>query len=63
MPRYESDITQFIRELKTALPELEAKQREARALWWDKNLDRDQQEGFAEAKLAQPAYVYGTKSE
>ncbi|MEF9943163.1 MAG: DUF3460 family protein [Burkholderiaceae bacterium] len=63
MPRYESDITQFIRELKTAIPELEAKQREARAIWWDKNLDRDQQEGFAEAKVEQQPYVYQTQSE
>ena len=39
MPQYESEITQFLRELKTALPELEAKQREARAIWWDKRPD------------------------
>lgn len=63
MPQYESEITQFLRELKTALPELEAKQREARAIWWDKQLNREQQEGFAEARVPQQAYVYGSKSE
>lgn len=63
MARYQSEITQFLSQLKSARPEIEAKQREGRAIWWDKNLDREQQRGFAEARVAQQAYVYGAKSE
>lgn len=63
MPRYESEITQFLRELKAARPEIAARQREGRAIWWDKQLDTDQQRGFREARVAQQPYVYATKSE
>jgi hypothetical protein len=57
---YESDITRFIRELKQKNPQLDQKQREARAIWWDKTLDRDELRGFAQARVAQQAYVYQT---
>lgn len=63
MARYQSEITQFLAELKTALPEMEARQREARAIWWDKNPDPEVQEGFAQARVAQQPYVYGNQSE
>lgn len=63
MARYESEITQFLRELKSARPEIAAQQREGRAIWWDKQLDAEQQRAFREARVAQQAYVYATKSE
>ena len=58
-PDYRSDVTQFIDQMKTDKPELEAQQRAGRSIWWDKLLDRDQ---LAEGKLArvpQKPYVYG----
>lgn len=33
---YESELTEFINDLKQQHPDLEKKQREARAIWWDK---------------------------
>ena len=61
-PDYRSDTTQFIDQLKAAQPDLEARQRAGRALLWDKNLDRSEQQEFKSAKVAQGAYVYQTKS-
>ena len=55
---YTSDVTQFIDSLKAQKPTLEAEQRAGRALLWDKQIDRDAQAGFAEAKVAQSPYVY-----
>jgi hypothetical protein len=60
-PDYESDITQFIAQLKAAKPTLEAEQRAGRALLWDKNIDRTAQASIDEGKVAQSAYVYQTK--
>jgi Protein of unknown function (DUF3460) len=57
---YQSDVTQFITELKAKKPTLEAEQRAGRALLWDRALDRQTQAEFAEAKVAQQAYVYQT---
>jgi Protein of unknown function (DUF3460) len=63
MARYESEITQFLRELKNARPEIAAQQRESRAIWWDKQLDAEQQRGYAASRVRQQPYVYATKSE
>lgn len=57
---YESDITLFIRELKQKDPQIEQKQREGRAMWWDKTLDLDEQREYAQARVAQQGYVYQT---
>ncbi|MBC7444775.1 MAG: DUF3460 family protein [Polaromonas sp.] len=59
-PDYTSEITSFIDGLKSAKPALEAEQRAGRAIWWDKNLNRDDQAEYGEAKVAQQAYVYGS---
>ena len=59
-PDYRSDTTQFIDQLKTALPDLEARQRAGRALLWDKNPDRGLQTEYAQARVAQKPYVYLT---
>jgi hypothetical protein len=61
-PPYESETTQFIQQLKTAKPSLEAEQRAGRALLWDKSVDRDASRSFEEARVAQKAYVYHVKA-
>ena len=58
---YESDHTRFMRELFEKKPDLPVKQRIARAIWWDRELDKDEQKRFAESKVDQTAYVYQTK--
>ena len=57
---YKSEVTSFIEELKTAKPTLESEQRAGRALLWDKQVDREQQAEYREAKVAQQPYVYQT---
>ena len=59
-PDYRSDTTQFIDQLKTAQPDLEARQRAGRALLWDKNPDRALQSEYAQGRVAQKPYVYLT---
>jgi hypothetical protein len=58
---YESDHTRFMRELFQKKPDLAEKQRVARAIWWDRELDPDEQARFAQSKVQQGAYVYQTK--
>lgn len=60
MAEYESDLTRFIRELKTKDLNLERKQREGRAIWWDKELDLEQLRRWRESKVPQQPYVYQT---
>jgi Protein of unknown function (DUF3460) len=59
---YESEITRFIAELKARQPDLERKQREGRAIWWDKELDRDELERQRQARVPQQGYVYQTQA-
>lgn len=61
-PDYASDTTQFIDQLKTQRPQLEAEQRQGRALLWDKALDRAAQAEFSQGRVAQKPYVYQTKA-
>jgi len=58
MAEYESDLTKFIRELKSKQPDLERRQREGRAIWWDKDLDPEQLERWQESTVPQKPYVY-----
>jgi hypothetical protein len=58
-PDYQSDVTQFIEQLKAEKPDLEAQQRAGRAIWWDKNLDRGAIADWKRAGVPQKAYVYG----
>lgn len=60
-PHYTSDATQFIEQLKTQRPGLEAEQRQGRELLWDKQVDRAFQREADEARVPQGAYVYQTK--
>jgi hypothetical protein len=58
---YRSDVTQFIDELKSRKPTLEAEQRAGRARLWDKAQDREALADWREAKVAQQPYVYQTQ--
>lgn len=55
---FESEITQFLNQFKKQHPDTEASQRQGRARLWDKHIDPELQEGFEEAEVPQPPYVY-----
>lgn len=59
-PHYESDVTQFINQIKAARPETEAKQLAGRALLWDKNVDREAWSDYRAGEVEQKPYVYQT---
>jgi hypothetical protein len=59
---YESEITRFLKDLKARNPGLEQKQREGRAIWWDKQLDRDELQRQQAARVPQQGYVYQTSN-
>ncbi|MBX9873089.1 MAG: DUF3460 family protein [Burkholderiaceae bacterium] len=59
-PDYQSEVTQFINQLKTQKPDLEARQRQGRELLWDKAVDRQAQADYQAARVAQKPYVYQT---
>lgn len=56
--KYESEATQFIKQLKEERPYLEKEQQKGRNLLWDKKFNQELQEGFEQNKVAQKAYVY-----
>lgn len=56
--QYQSEASQFISQLKEERPYLETEQQKGRSLLWDKQLNRDLQKGFKEAKVRQKPYVY-----
>ena len=58
---YESEHTRFMRELFQKKPALADEQRKGRAIWWDRELDREEQERYAQSRVNQTAYVYQTK--
>lgn len=55
---FQSELTQYINQLKQDNPDMELGQRLGRARLWDKDLDAEQQDGFRKAKVAQDPYVY-----
>jgi Protein of unknown function (DUF3460) len=59
---YKSDVTQFIDSLKQRDPQLEERQRQGRNLLWDKQIDRQAQAEWRDAKVDQKPYVYQTKA-
>jgi hypothetical protein len=59
---YQSDVTQFIEQLKTERPDIEAQQRAGRAIWWDKHLDREAIGEWKQAQVPQKPYVYGNET-
>jgi Protein of unknown function (DUF3460) len=58
MSLYESEHTRFMRDLFEQNPQLPEKQKEARAIWWDKKLDKEERRRFQESSVPQKAYVY-----
>ncbi|NBX61635.1 MAG: DUF3460 family protein [Betaproteobacteria bacterium] len=61
-PPYISETTDFLQQLKAQKPALEAEQRRGRALWWDKHPNRQEQNEFNAARVAQKPYVYLTQA-
>ena len=59
---YQSDTTQFLSEMRQQRPDLEARQRQGRALLWDKQVDREVWDQYRAARVAQNPYVYQTQS-
>jgi hypothetical protein len=58
-PHYESDVTQFIKNLKAERPELEVAQAEGRLRLWDKPpISLEEQERRNKMRVAQKPYVY-----
>ncbi|HWV03653.1 MULTISPECIES: DUF3460 family protein [unclassified Ralstonia] len=59
MALYKSEITQFLEELKTQKPDLEAQQRQGRSLLWDKDpIDLEERARAKAARVPQKPYVY-----
>jgi len=61
-PKYQSEVTQFIEQLRSKDPALEAKQRQGRDLLWDKEVNRSDWSDYREAQVEQKPYVYQTAS-
>jgi hypothetical protein len=59
-PKYQSDATQFINELKAKNPALAEQQVQGRALLWNRPQDREAVSGYQAANVSQNAYVYQT---
>ncbi len=56
---YESEHTQFMRELFAQKPHLAKEQQRGRAIWWDRPpLSPDEQHRAAESRVKQKAYPY-----
>lgn len=56
---YQSDITQFLNQLKQQKPTLEEEQRKGRALLWDKQpIDLEERDAQQHARVRQTPYVY-----
>jgi hypothetical protein len=60
-PQYQSEITQFIDQLKAKTPGMEERQRQGRELLWDKTIDRDLASDLRAGQIEQKPYVYQTK--
>ncbi|GAB7538930.1 DUF3460 family protein [Burkholderia sp. 22PA0099] len=56
---YQSDVTQFLNQLKQQKPALEDEQRKGRALLWDKQpIDLDERSAQQTSRVKQTSYVY-----
>jgi hypothetical protein len=58
---YRSEITRFLDDLKTRNPRIEERQREGRAIWWDKPQDLDTLRRHQASRVRQNGYVYQTR--
>lgn len=60
---YESEMTQFLKELKRKNPKIEEEQRQGRARLWDRpEIDLDTFEREKASRVKQQAYVYQNKT-
>ncbi len=59
-PDYQSEVTQFINQMKADKPTLEAEQLAGRALLWDKAVDRAAWSDYRAGEVEQKPYVYQT---
>jgi hypothetical protein len=57
-PKYNSDITEFLQQLKAKDPQLDAKQSQGRSLLWDKLVNRGAWREYRAAEVQQKPYVY-----
>jgi len=57
MAAYESELTGFLRTLR-ANPGVADRQREGRALWWDRPTDPEDQQRWDAARVRASAYQY-----
>ena len=56
---YQSDVTQFLNQLKQQKPTLEEEQRKGRALLWDKQpIDLDERSAQQTSRVKQTSYAY-----
>ncbi|ABC37879.1 DUF3460 family protein [Burkholderia thailandensis] len=56
---YQSDITQFLNQLKQQKPTLEEEQRKGRSLLWDKQpIDLEERDAQQRSRVRQNPYVY-----
>ncbi len=55
---YESDITRFLREIKSVDPAIEEDQRRGRAIWWDRAQDLETAKRNRESRVPPTAYAY-----
>ena len=59
---YVSEHTKFMRELMRQHPEWAEKQREARAIWWDKTpRELSEEHALDQGRVPQTPYVYSSK--
>ncbi len=58
---YKSEITQFLEQLKQERPQLERRQREGRALLWDRPQDLETMQRNLQSRVARSSYVYYPK--
>jgi len=58
MAEYESETTQFLRDLMRKHPDLEELQKRNRATWWDRKLDLDQLRRNEASRVKVDGYAY-----
>ena len=58
MAQYESDVTQFIRDLLDKNPAMRVEQKQNRATWWDKKLDLETIKQNEQSEAPKQPYAY-----
>lgn len=59
---YRSEITNFIEQLKTERPQLERRQQEGRAIFWDRPQDLETLRRHRKSRVPVQSYVYYPKN-